>query len=634
AVNTEVLSFLLSPDVNECLTANGGCEGHCCNTIGSFYCKCPEGSRLGPDGKACQGEKEGKLGLLGVCGVESGIAVNSCSVKNGGCEHKCVDMGNDHYKCECRRNYQLKMDGKHCELRDPCVDRNEGCAQLCRSVDGQAECSCRTGYTLARDHQGCDDIDECSSGQAMCAHRCVNTLGSFSCVCNLGFELGADGKQCYRIEMEIVNSCEKNNGGCSHHCEHTTNGPLCSCNQGYQLTEDRKTCVDSDECESGEACCSQFCKNYPGGYECSCKAGYRLHADGCDCNDIDECLAESSVCEQYCVNTLGTYECFCRLGFRLDHDQRACIPLYDSDLDDDEEEDDAEEDLEVHRLPDLLFRRPPQLLQYTAALHSPYGDDEEEEAQRGELTLVSHIVCLDDSFGDDCSVSCADCENGALCGVDRDFCECTPGWTGVICNETCPVGTYGQSCNTLCRCQNGGSCEPVTGRCVCPPGVQGQLCEDGCPQGYFGKHCRRKCNCPNNGRCHRLYGACLCAPGLYGRFCHLPCPRWTHGVSCSEECDCVLEHSLICHPKNGTCLCKSGYHGSQCHQGKLFWLRQYSTRILRLLKKKNDMVCLDDSEAPLLCVCTVPVKGLDTPTHSRVFLYFYCFLHCGIIVKT
>ena len=30
---------------------------------------------------------------------------------------------------------------------------------------------------------------------------------------------------------------------------------------------------------------------------------------------------------------------------------------------------------------------------------------------------------------------------------------------------------------------------------------------------------------------------------------------------------------------------------------------------------------------------TVPVKRLDTPTHSRVFLYFYYFLHCGIIAK-
>ena len=33
-------------------------------------------------------------------------------------------------------------------------------------------------------------------------------------------------------------------------------------------------------------------------------------------------------------------------------------------------------------------------------------------------------------------------------------------------------------------------------------------------------------------------------------------------------------------------------------------------------------------------VHTEPVKGLDTPTHSRVFLHFYYFLHCRITVKT
>ena len=31
---------------------------------------------------------------------------------------------------------------------------------------------------------------------------------------------------------------------------------------------------------------------------------------------------------------------------------------------------------------------------------------------------------------------------------------------------------------------------------------------------------------------------------------------------------------------------------------------------------------------------TVPVKSLDTLNYSRVFLYFYYFLHCRIIVKT
>jgi hypothetical protein len=37
----------------------------------------------------------------------------------------------------------------------------------------------------------------------------------------------------------------------------------------------------------------------------------------------------------------------------------------------------------------------------------------------------------------------------------------------------------------------------------------------------------------------------------------------------------------------------------------------------------------------LVILCTVPVKSLDTPTHSRAFLYIVLFvLHCRIIVKT
>ena len=37
----------------------------------------------------------------------------------------------------------------------------------------------------------------------------------------------------------------------------------------------------------------------------------------------------------------------------------------------------------------------------------------------------------------------------------------------------------------------------------------------------------------------------------------------------------------------------------------------------------------------LLCLpSTVSVESLDRPTHSRVFLHFYYFLHCRIIVKT
>lgn len=79
------------------------------------------------------------------------------------------------------------------------------------------------------------------------------------------------------------------------------------------------------------------------------------------------------------------------------------LALYNGDLEEDEEEEeDDEEQLEVHRFPDLLFRRPPQLVQYTAALHSRYGSDDDDDdgsekeveiqrERRGELRLVSHI---------------------------------------------------------------------------------------------------------------------------------------------------------------------------------------------------------------------------------------------------
>lgn len=81
------------------------------------------------------------------------------------------------------------------------------------------------------------------------------------------------------------------------------------------------------------------------------------------------------------------------------------LALYGRELEEEEEEEEEEdEQLDVHRLPDLLFRKAPQLLQYTAALRSRYdtdddgsdGGDSEKELEiqrerRGELRLDSNI---------------------------------------------------------------------------------------------------------------------------------------------------------------------------------------------------------------------------------------------------
>lgn len=92
--------------------------------------------------------------------------------------------------------------------------------------------------------------------------------------------------------------------------------------------------------------------------------------------------------------------------FQLSRICGLCLALYGRELEEDEEEEEEEEDeqLEVHRLPDFLFRTAPQLLQYTAALHSHYGSDDDgrddgdaeddlevQRERRGELRLESNI---------------------------------------------------------------------------------------------------------------------------------------------------------------------------------------------------------------------------------------------------
>uniref|UniRef100_A0A3P8X237 EGF-like calcium-binding domain-containing protein n=1 Tax=Cynoglossus semilaevis TaxID=244447 RepID=A0A3P8X237_CYNSE len=52
---------VLFVDVNECEETNGGCEALCCNTIGSFYCRCPPGHVLTEDGRTCRGEYQNPL---------------------------------------------------------------------------------------------------------------------------------------------------------------------------------------------------------------------------------------------------------------------------------------------------------------------------------------------------------------------------------------------------------------------------------------------------------------------------------------------------------------------------------------------------------------------------------------------
>lgn len=50
----KIISF--SPDIDECLTNNGGCDQICTNTDGGFNCSCGPGYELDIDGLTCNGK--------------------------------------------------------------------------------------------------------------------------------------------------------------------------------------------------------------------------------------------------------------------------------------------------------------------------------------------------------------------------------------------------------------------------------------------------------------------------------------------------------------------------------------------------------------------------------------------------
>ncbi|GIY08526.1 multiple epidermal growth factor-like domains protein 6 [Caerostris extrusa] len=47
-------------------------------------------------------------------------------------------------------------------------------------------------------------------------------------------------------------------------------------------------------------------------------------------------------------------------------------------------------------------------------------------------------ACVRGTFGPGCMFNCDDCQNGGKCDVRAVSCTCQPGFTGLLCNETCP----------------------------------------------------------------------------------------------------------------------------------------------------------------------------------------------------
>ena len=86
--------------------------------------------------------------------------------------------------------------------------------------------------------------------------------------------------------------------------------------------------------------------------------------------------------------------------------------------------------------------------------------------------------------------------------------------------EACSLEQYGDNCAQRCHCMNSASCDHVDGSCTCSPGWSGLNCSDSCPVGYYGMLCASKCLCSANNTeitsCDSVTGVCNCRPGYQG----------------------------------------------------------------------------------------------------------------------
>lgn len=511
-------------DINECQSVElNHCSNvsFCQNTIGSYMCDCPIGSKLENDNRTCTVCDEFHFGK--------------------GCAYTCDclhGINNKIQGCDCYSGWT----GANCDIdQDECQHEDGRCLETntqCVNIPGSFQCICISGYF--NNSGSCIDIDECNSTSNNCSQKCINTEGGYECDCETGFVF-SNGL------CNDIDEC-KGNSFCQQRCDNTPGSFRCSCDDGFKLNlVDRRTCIPKQHCQDARKlnCFGKnaSCVDINGKPTCVCDKGFIFNLGQTACVDIKECEQTPKPCSHLCMELEGSFRCLCNDGSYLLEDKTSC----------------------------------------QECISGYYGKNCNHTCSclkantKSCNTTNGECLCFEGWNGTNCENNIDECANSDSyqCTTNSEcfdtngsyVCKCKDGYTKTATGQcqVCSSSFYGDSCRFQCSCNifNTRSCDHVTGVCLCYDGWSGISCTEDINE------CLNETICTDNSKCTNKNGSyeCICNNGFYKTddgTCSV-CKDGHYGHSCELLCGCNSKTTQYCDPENGTCICNKGWHGPLCY---------------------------------------------------------------------